>query len=954
MSQSDSSNSLPSSVSQTLPGGAHPPIVPVVVPPNDTGWAADRVSEERSCGDLESAGGSTPRRRKQRKATRASSEASGAIGGVPTDVEQTLGGGGTSARTEETLPAVSAAHYETLGELGRGGWGVVERAFDKRLEREVAIKRMSGPVASQSGAQQIFEREAKVTSQLQHPSIVPVHEVGRTQLGESYYAMKLLEGESLQDCIRAAHADRDGDSAHALRSVYLPLLDRFISVCNAIAFAHKRGVIHRDLKPANVMAGDFGETIVVDWGLAVHVGESNSSEHATAANGESTQVGTPAYMSPEQAAASPSALAPTSDIYSLGVLLFEIISGVSPHTWDEMKAGPDGSDVAQLTKRILKRVAAGELPGLRAVSPNAPKCLAAVCAKAMAHQPNERYTSADELAADVRRYIEGDAPHVYAEPLLDQIARWCSRHRAMVTTVCIATTILLLASVVFGVVISQAHTAELAAREDAEQAHAEAMNRLAQARHTADTWLIDLSGSLQFYPGMEPLRQQLIETALVDYRSLLDADDGRSLDKPTIADARMLLEKVRLKIRLHDLSRLSDRENVGLPEVQQLLGQLDRQLDQLPPGTQRDQLRLAWRLEGVNALTAAFLSSTESSLDLQHYAGEMAWLKSQVSPLTRVCKWRDDTLKAGQLDEWSAKVFSAAARLSLAAGRWENGQQSVSPERRLDILENAASYARYLAAARGKDSDVRLAETALRELAQTAQGLGKVDISLSAWSVLAADQKRLIDGASPRSDRLQAYALTLMNQAGVAVGGAAERIELYDASIGNLYAAWDLLDPDGFFETNVATANYNSATLRMESGAIESEDVHRRLESALHVYESMLRRRVSEDTLRRLAECHFRMGQIPVQVSSTALEHFDSADLAFQMLIDHDLAHVSDRVELARVKLVAAKLLAVVDPEVASERRAEAAALLNACKVNDAVVDSELSEIEQLLRGLQL
>lgn len=951
MSQSELPNSLPSSVGQTLTGGAQNPIVPVVVPQHGTDFTADSLSEERNgIDELAGPPSSTPRRRKRRKAIQTNGEASG-VG--PSEVEQTLTGAGATETVGNSEPVSSAEQYKTLGELGRGGWGVVERAFDKRLEREVAIKRMSGPVASQTGAQQIFEREAKVTSQLQHPSIVPVHEVGRTQLGESFYAMKLLEGESLRDCIRGAHANREGDAAHQLRSVYLPLLDRFISVCNAIAFAHKRGVIHRDLKPANVMAGEFGETIVVDWGLAVQVGESGSLGQTTVVSEESTQVGTPAYMSPEQAAASPHALATTSDVYSLGVMLFEIISGVSPHTWDEIKAGPDGSDATELTQRILERVAAGELPGLRTVSPNAPKCLAAVCAKAMAHQPSERYVSADELAADVRRYIEGDAPHVYAEPLLDKIARWCSRHRAMVTTICMASTILLLVSVAFGVVISQAHKAELAAKKDAEQAHAEAMNRLAQARHTADTWLIDLSGSLQFYPGMEPLRNQLIQTALVDYQSLLDADDMRSLNKPTSASAQLLLEKIRLKIRLHDLSRLSGRESGGLSEVKLLLGQLESQLTSLPPGWQRNQLERDRRLECVNALTASLLSPAESNALVDSYSSEMAWLHTQMRSQASAYVWRNDLQRSSDLDPWSAKTLSAAARLSLAAGRLEENAPLFNPERRLDILEDAASHARYLAVARGKDSDLRLAETALRELARTADELGAVDISHSAWSVLASDQKRLLEGAAPRSDRLQAYALTLLNQAAVTAGNAAERAALYDAAIDNLYAAWDLLDPDGFFETNLATANYNSAKLLIESGAIESDDVQRRLTSALHVYESMLRRSVSEDTLRRLAECHFLIGQIPGQDSSAALEHFDSADLAFQMLNDHGLARNADRVALARVKLAAVDLLGAADPEIVAARRGQAVALLNACKADESLADSERVEIEKILKILQ-
>ena len=270
--------------------------------------------------------------------------------------------------------------YVELGELGRGGWGVVQRALDRQLQREVAVKRISSPGKIRSVEREQFLHEARITSGLQHPGVVPVHELVADEGGDTYYVMKLLEGDTLRHHIRLAHAHApsEGWSRHELLESITPLLLRFIDVCNAVAYAHRCGIIHRDLKPTNVMAGGFGETIVVDWGLARYVDDkgdettlqgpakqseqSGSHRSSLPMESEGSVIGTPTYMAPEQARGELASLGSHSDIYSLGVILYEIVAANHPHKGMKIKT-------------VLRRAREGVFTPLCETQPCVPKAL---------------------------------------------------------------------------------------------------------------------------------------------------------------------------------------------------------------------------------------------------------------------------------------------------------------------------------------------------------------------------------------------------------------------------------------------------------------------------------------------------------------------------------------------------------------------------------------------------
>ncbi|HET7505840.1 MAG TPA: serine/threonine-protein kinase, partial [Kofleriaceae bacterium] len=320
-----------------------------------------------------------------------------------------------AARADAELSADDPERYEPVGEHARGGLGRVVRAVDRRLGRTVAVKELLRHDPSNEAR---FLREAMITARLEHPGIVPVHEAGRWPNGNPYYVMKLVEGRTLKELIveRATLRDRLG------------LLPHVIAVADAVGYAHSEQVIHRDLKPSNVIVGEFGETIVVDWGLARDrkrdVPEPSDEVLAAAGGWVSTVsgkvVGTPAYMSPEQARGD--VVDERADVYALGAVLYEVLAGTPPHT-----------DITP--QAVLDRVIAGPPRPLAMVVPSVPGELATIVRKAMARDPAARYANAIALAEDLRRFTTGKLVSAHSYSTWELLRRKLSRHRGIVAVV---------------------------------------------------------------------------------------------------------------------------------------------------------------------------------------------------------------------------------------------------------------------------------------------------------------------------------------------------------------------------------------------------------------------------------------------------------------------------------------------------------------------------------------
>jgi serine/threonine protein kinase len=298
-------------------------------------------------------------------------------------------------------PEFSSSRYTALEEIGRGGMGTVYLAIDEALGREVAIKVPNEVTTAVS--ERRLRLEARVLATLEHPGIVPIHDIGRLADGRMFYVMKRVHGRTLQ-----SHLQDLPDLTERLRV--------FERICEPVAFAHARGIIHRDLKPDNVMVGSFGEVMVMDWGVAKHLNtelgtrEKHDGYETDAGTNHGTMIGTRGFMPPEQARGEVDTVDRRADIYSLGAILFLLLTGTPPHADVEAARG------------IWRH---HELP----------KPLRAICARALSADPSERYQSVTDVAADVARYRAGQAVLAYEENGFERMVRVARAYRTAILLV---------------------------------------------------------------------------------------------------------------------------------------------------------------------------------------------------------------------------------------------------------------------------------------------------------------------------------------------------------------------------------------------------------------------------------------------------------------------------------------------------------------------------------------
>jgi eukaryotic-like serine/threonine-protein kinase len=385
-------------------------------------------------------------------------------------------------------PSLDGQRFRVLRPHARGGLGAVFVALDAELKREVALKQILTAHADDPISRARFLLEAEVTGGLEHPGVVPVYGMGTHADGRPYYAMRFIRGDGLHDAINQFHADTSAKTDPGQHSLELrKLLRRFVDVCNAIEYAHSRGVLHRDIKPANIIVGQYGETLVVDWGLAkvtgrtdADIGEPNVAAPVGSGCAETlpgSTLGTPAYMSPEQAAGQIDALGPRSDVYSLGATLYCLLTGKPPF---------DGKVI-----EILPRVQQGKFPPPRQVDSSIDRALEAICLKAMALKPEDRYCNCKSLAEDIEHWTADEPVTAWREPIPRRLRRWARRHRTPVAAALVALVVGVISlALVTGVqaransALKQANEATNRALEDTRRAQRETQAALAQSEES--------------------------------------------------------------------------------------------------------------------------------------------------------------------------------------------------------------------------------------------------------------------------------------------------------------------------------------------------------------------------------------------------------------------------------------------------------------------------------------
>jgi serine/threonine protein kinase/tetratricopeptide (TPR) repeat protein len=428
----------------------------------------------------------------------------------------------------------------TLSRLhAHGGIGQVWVAHDSAVGRDVALKELRSDRADNPAVWARFLEEAQITGQLEHPGIVPVYELGQhAESQRPFYTMRFIRGRTLSEAVKGYHRQRAAGQAGRLE--LRELLGAFVGVCNAVAYAHSRGVIHRDLKGPNVVLGDFGEVMVLDWGLAKVLsgqgpqpgpGDGQAERPGPApsaavptppassastlppvsvekeASREETMhgqvLGTPGYMPPEQAEGRLDLVDQRSDVYGLGAILYEILTGRPPFT---------GDDTPSLICQIIYDPPARP----RQVVPATPLALEAVCLKALSKRPADRYASAGELAREVQRWLADEPVAAYREPLATRLGRWARRHKPAVAGAAVLLLTAVVALSASTVLISREQRQTEVQRQRAEVS-------FRQARQAVDEYFTKVSESkLLNVPGLQPLRKELLEAALKYYQQFLD------------------------------------------------------------------------------------------------------------------------------------------------------------------------------------------------------------------------------------------------------------------------------------------------------------------------------------------------------------------------------------------------------------------------------------------------
>jgi serine/threonine-protein kinase len=474
----------------------------------------------------------------------------------------------------------ASERYQVLRPLASGGLGKVSIARDQELHREVALKELLDRHADHPDSRARFLQEAEITGGLEHPGIVPIYGLGQYADGRPFYAMRFIRGDSLARAIEQFHRLASADWSEAEDQLRLRrLLGKMIDVCNAVEYAHSRGVLHRDLKPGNIMLGAYGETLVVDWGLAKPFGKVEAtaprspletldyraegpltphSGSGSAPTQMGSAVGTPAFMSPEQAAGRLDELGPASDVYSLGATLYVLLAGKPPQEDDDLGV-------------VLSRVERNEFATPRSVKPYAPRGLEAICLKAMARRPTDRYASARALGEDIEAWLADEPVSALPESPLMRGRRWVKRHRGLVGGA-VAVLLVAAAASTFGVVFltaanqreREARDEAVAARNEAEKSRSEAERQsslnaelVGLARKSLDRYE-QLSKSPQLSRfGMEPLRRDLQEAA-IDFYDTIARQSGEG-DVQQLDKARALARLGATYAQLRQVDLATDR-----------------------------------------------------------------------------------------------------------------------------------------------------------------------------------------------------------------------------------------------------------------------------------------------------------------------------------------------------------------------------------------------------------
>jgi serine/threonine-protein kinase len=633
-----------------------------------------------------------------------------------------------------------------------GGLGDIYLADDLELDRQVALKEIKPTLADMPEKRARFVFEAEVNGGLEHPSIVPVYGRGQYDNGRPYYAMRLIRGDTLQEAILRFHAadtkdrHRDpGERALALRE----LLGRFLDICDAIGYAHHRGILHRDLKPGNVLLGRFGETLVGDWGLARLIDCATTTAPAPApapaepepplrpaSAGDKGQtlsgrsVGTIGFMSPEQAEGRLDQLGPASDVYSLGAILYMLLTG--------------RPSIRPGTRYVLAiaEIVNGAFPGLRAVNPRVDPALEAVCLKAMNTAPADRYSAPHALADEIKHWLADEPVAAYPEPWHRRLTRWARRHRAWVTAAAAALLLTALVASAAAVIVDRAYRAEQKARRQSEIA----FNTI--RRGAIETYQVATNNPASLIND-ESVRERLARYAAEAYDGLLRSGQG---------DRKMRLEAARADHQTASLRRLLGRYFEAKTSDDRALARF-RDLVAEAPGDRESRDALSLCLGDLGALLRTMGRADQALTVLGEALDRARSLRAEAPDDLRYMRTEATALISLAATEIDVGHYDAAQRSSEQAYQlWS--WLAASPRAKLLIDELSAIRSQLLlgTALRGRNDPSGARKAYEQALAAAEERANKYSKNSDTLAQLAAVRSNLgdllLDTEPPRAEAL--------------------------------------------------------------------------------------------------------------------------------------------------------------------------------------------------------
>lgn len=741
---------------------------------------------------------------------------------------------GSALCAEET----AGERYRILHPFARGGLGEVSVAEDLELHREVAVKEILPSHANNGDSRTRFLLEAEITGRLEHPGIVPVYGLGVYTDGRPFYAMRLIKGETLKKALLRFHAASDdakkGAAERSLR--FRDLLGRFVGVCNAVAYAHSRGILHRDIKPANIMLGPFGETLLVDWGLSKpveHVERFHLADEAVlrpssgsgiGATIVGTAIGTPGYMSPEQAEGRLEELGPASDVYSLGATLYALLTGKTPYQDSDNR-----SDV---------RFDPAELKPPRQLKPDTPRALEAICLKAMEYEPGDRYAGSLDLAAEIEHWLADEPVQAWREPITARAARWGRRHK----TALAAAGVFLLSAVAALSISTALVWAEQ--RRTAEQKRA-AEQSYALSRQLSENILKIVESSeaeIASVPALHAPRKEILKAAAQTYRQHLDRDP----DDPELMTSAAQIYRYSGNVHRH-------ANEVAAAEP--LLS---------------DSVKLAERLSDSNPDSAP--SRRRLSETLRDYArlqSNTGRLREAGMTLQRAVKLGDD-LHAADPNEPSNMRILGGALLNLANVEQTSGLPTfpATADRAVEIMQQLAK----IPPAEKHPYDPMLLAAALNVSAVALRDAGKLDEARARHKeAIATIQPLVVERRSgiAGGDVLHFRSSFLLEQCRtLAATPTPERLKIAESNLGSVIEQWTRLAESyrlvAMYREARAVAFQARGQFRLDAKRLD--DAAADLEESRKILDGMANEPVVlPSTLRELGRTYWLLGRIAQQ-----------------------------------------------------------------------------------------